>query len=351
MASRIGRVSDERVHEMHLAALASLERSQLNVGVRLHRLRVVNSRTRLIINRRTPTRSLLMLLAPLPAVAVGVIVMKGNGVNPAIWGQQLAGGLILMLLSVVVGVARRPAPKPRPWARAFVGSAALLLLVATLVQPGVEGVRRWVALGPLQLHAAFVAVPVLIIVLGSVVGDVPRRASWTIPAAAAVAAGVLVLQPDASQAFAFAVAVFIVLFRRRHSHWSDWTAAAIVVGSAFLALSRPDPLDTVLHVEGIVGLAADAGTAWLIAAVLALALLPVPFLSEAARRDGGRGGMALAAYFGIACIASFLAPYPVPILGFGLSPLLGYFVALGWFVADRPTDAETDSTIHRAQVA
>ena len=297
-----------------------------------------------------------MLLTPLPALIVGVLVMRRSGVSPAIWGQQLAAGLTLTILCIGWRVARRTTGRSRPWTWAIVGSAALLLLISSLLHPGTEGVRRWISLGPLQLHAAFVALPVLLIVLSEIVRrDILRRAKWILPCALGIAAGVLVLQPDASQAIAFAVAVAVVLFQRTPTHKSDWIAAAIVIGCAMLALSRPDPLEPLPHVEGIVSLAASAGAVWFISAVLALVLLPIPFITDAAqRRERGLESAALAAYFGIVCIASFLAPYPVPLLGSGLSPILGYFAALGGLVLrDAPANVESDSTTeaHRAHTA
>jgi len=275
-----------------------------------------------------------MLLAPLPALGIGVLVMQRSGVNPTIWGQQLASGLVLITLCAGMRVALRPTWRSGSWAWAIVGGAALLLLTATVAHPGVEGVRRWVSLGPLQLHAAFVALPALLIVLCAVVRrESVGSATWLFPCAAGTAAGVLVLQPDASQASAFAVAVAVVLLQRGRAYMSDWAAGGIVVGSALLAWSRPDPLEAVPHVEGIVGLAATLGAEWLIASALALALLPLPFISVAVRRREQRPeGFSLAAYFGIVCVTPFVGPYPVPVLGYGLSPILGYFAALGWII-------------------
>ncbi len=286
----------------------------------------------------SPIRALLMLLAPLPALVVGVLVMRRSGVNPAIWGLQLAAGLTMMMICAGLRVAPQTTRRSPPWAWAIVGPAALFLLIATLFHPGIEGVRRWISLGPLQLHAAFVALPVLIIVVGRMATrDALRSANWIVLCAVATTAGVLVLQPDGSLASAFALAVAVLLFQRRPAFRSDWVAAGIVVGGAVLALSRADPLDAVPHVEGIVSLAASAGAAWLTAAILALVLLPIPFIANAARRrDWRRESVALAAYFGIVCIASLLQPYPVPVLGFGLSPVLGYFAALGWMILKDP---------------
>jgi cell division protein FtsW (lipid II flippase) len=291
-----------------------------------------------------------MMLAPLPALCIGVLVMQRSGVNPTIWGQQVAAGLVLMTVCAGMRVALRPTSRSRSWAWAIVGGAALLLLTATLAHSGVEGVRRWVSLGPLQLHAAFVALPVLLIVLCAIVKrESVGSATWIFPFVAGIAAGVLVLQPDASQASAFAVATALVLLQRRRAYMSDWAAGGIVVGSAVLAWSRPDPLETVPHVEGIVGLAASLGAGWPIASALALALLPLPFISDALRhREQRAEGISLAAYFGIVCVAPFVGPYPVPILGYGLSPILGYFAALGWIIL-RDGAATSNNSFNRTR--
>src|SRR5690606_14671220 len=90
---------------------------------------------------------------------------------------------------------------------------------------------------------------------------------------------------------------------------------------------RHDPLVPVPHVEGILGLAQRSGMPWLIASIAALALLPLPFFlgSDHERTPTIR---ALGAYF-VACIlVPLVRHYPVPLLGFGVSPIIGYTIAL-----------------------
>ena len=148
------------------------------------------------------------------------------------------------------------------------------------------------------------------------------------------------LQPDASQAVAFAVAIAVVLLQRRPLSRIDWITTSVCVGAAIFALTRPDPLEAVPHVEGIVGLAARSGVASLAVAILTLVLLPLPFVTDVIRRERCESS-GLAAYFTIVCVAPFVAPYPVPLLGYGLSPVLGYFLALGWIVRDVPNRIAT----------
>lgn len=271
-------------------------------------------------------------LAPVPALVTGVVLMRQHGVGSVTWAQQLIAGLTLSIVSIAFALVPRKISGPKPRVTLGVGVGALLLLAATLLQPDVDGVRRWIALGPLQLHAAFIAIPILIIALGIASDHAASRPNWLLVVAVGIAGGVLVLQPDASQSIAFAAAVAVLLFKRKPGP-ADWIARAIVVGGALLAFSRPDPLKAVPHVEGIVGLAASTGAGWLIAAVLALLFLPLPFAAAFAQRRGNhRVSLALAAYFALVIIASFVAPFPVPILGYGLSPVLGYFASLGWLV-------------------
>ena len=277
-------------------------------------------------------RRLLYLLAPVPALTVGVLVMQRSGINPGIQGQQLYAGAIMLALCAGLSFAPRIRRPWGSWGATISAVVALLLLAATLVQPGLEGVRRWIPVGPLQLHAAFIALPVLLVVLGNLLEeDTLRDAAWWTPAALIVAAVVLVLQPDPSQATAFGVAVCVLFFRRRPGTSIDRLAAGVILLGAIVAWTRPDPLAAVPHVEGIVGLAGNLGTVWVVACLLALVVLPIPFVADALTRSHSRSaGLAVAVYFGIVVSMPLVGPYPVPILGFGLSPMVGYFGVLGW---------------------
>lgn len=288
-------------------------------------------------------RRLLLLLPPLPALTVGILVMQRSSVDPGIWVQQLAAGVILLALGAGLCYAPRTC---RPWG--FWGAAtsavlALLLLTATLAQPGLEGVRRWVPVGPLQLHAAFIALPVLLVVFGKLYhAGAVRIAAWCTFTATTIAAIVLVLQPDPSQATAFGVALVVLLFRRHPATSIDAIAACVILLGALVAWTRPDPLTSVPFVEGIVGLAWSLGTPWGIASLLSLALLPLPFIADARKRShGGSASLAVAVYYGLVSSMPLVGPYPVPLLGFGLSPMVGYFAVLGIVLNNREEPVAT----------
>lgn len=296
-------------------------------------------------------RRWLCLAAPLPALVLGVLIMRRHAVSPAVWGQNLAAGLFFLILSTGLLVL-----SPRPPRRLWWGAVAVLavgLVLATFAGAGLEGVHRWVRVGPLHLHASALCLPALILALGKAL-DSPGGAltGRLAPLLGMVVTGLLALQPDAAQATAFAGALLILLFFRRSPHWMIWPAALAIVTCAALAWMRPDPLLPVPHVEGIVGLASRSGTLWLLASLASLALLPLPFLL-ARRGEGGASpeALALGGYFCLTLIAPLFGAFPVPLLGFGVSPIVGYFIALAWLVARRPSlgrslDGPPQPTVH-----
>ncbi len=138
----------------------------------------------------------------------------------------------------------------------------------------------------------------------------------------------LFLQPDAAQATAFAAGAAVLLLPRDRAEGYAWLRLVPLLALAGLSWLRKDPLAPVPHVEGIVGLAMEMGIGWGAAAVASLLLLPVPFF--AARRTGdGRMGLAIGAYVLATILAPALGYFPVPVLGQGASPIIGYFVAIG----------------------
>lgn len=86
--------------------------------------------------------------------------------------------------------------------------------------------------------------------------------------------------------------------------------------------TQRDPLSPVPYVEGIIGLARQSGPAWLVASIAALAVLPLPFFVGP---SGSHSAVAraLGVYLCICILAPLFGHFPVPLLGFGLSPIVG----------------------------
>jgi cell division protein FtsW (lipid II flippase) len=286
-------------------------------------------------------RSLAYLLAPVPALVVGVLTMRMSDVPPSLWAQNVAAWAAGTALCGVLARPRTSSARPM-WAD-VAAVLTLAALAATLLAPGMDGVHRWVPLGPVRLHAAAVFLPVLIVALDALSRT---RGWWTSALVAAAATLALFLQPDAAQATALGAAAVLLLFGRA-SRAMRLACLGVVAALAALTWRRRDPLAPVPYVEEIVASAASLGTGWAVAAVVSLLLLPVPFFA-AGRGDARLVGIALGAYVTITAAAPFLGSFPVPVMGYGMSPIIGYLAGLGVFLraAARDDGASTPAERH-----
>lgn len=287
---------------------------------------------------RSGGSSLLYLLASVPALALGVLVMQASDVPASVWGQNIAAWAAGALLCIGIWRTRTSLPLSI-WA----DLAALLTLgalVATLLAPGMDGVHRWVRFGPVRLHTAALLLPLLLIALERLA----RVRGWWI--ASLLAVGVvfaLFLQPDAAQATAFAGAAGILLLpgvRRSALRLIALLPLPVFAGLSWL---RRDPLAPVPHVEEIVGLAGNLWMGWAVAAIVSLLLLAVPFFL-AGRGGAGRAGLALGAYVSITVLAAFVGNFPVPVMGYGVSPIIGYLLGVGAFLRTASPPREQNAT-------
>ncbi|MET0272209.1 MAG: hypothetical protein ABW360_04405 [Phenylobacterium sp.] len=247
--------------------------------------------------------------ASLFAVGVGAVVCAQSGVPAGVWGRNLAAWLVGGLAAAAL--AR--------WAGDRAVRAVVLLtplgLAAPMLAEGQQGVHRWLDLGPLHMNAAMVLLPAFVVALA-----VERAAWWWIPALLSV--GVLVLQPDASQATALALCVAFLGLRTPRV---GWLVAMGALALAALAWTRPDPLAPVAEVEEAIQLAA-ALSPWLAGlAVLSL----VAFAATPALTTRAWTGYALSALFLAWSVAPALGAFPVPLVGVGLSPILGAWLGVG----------------------
>ena len=271
-------------------------------------------------------RRLWCLATPVPALVVGALIMRQHDVPSSRWGLNLLGGAIAAAIcSVFLAKSRIPMSKRAATVSACFAAGAL---AATLAVTGSMGVHRWIQVGPLTMHAGAVFLPLFIVALG-VLDAFEGKLRWGPMLLAMAVAMLLLLQPDAAQATAFAAAVFTLLIaNKQRAHAAAWVVALVIAALAGWTWTQRDPLSPVPYVEGIIGLARQDGPVWLVASLAALAVLPLPFFIGP---PGSHSALvrALGVYLCVCILAPLFGPFPVPLLGFGLSPIVGYFVALG----------------------
>ena len=287
---------------------------------------------------RTPSPSARLVftygLATLLTVATGCLVCALSGVPTVTWlrnliawgvGAGAAGGL-----AVVAG---------RRTGLVLLG-VAVAGLAASLAGTPQDGVHRWLDVGPLHINVAFIVLPAAVVAMAW-----NRERLWAWGLAIALL-GLLVVQPDASQATALGLALGVIAVRAPLSTRRRVGIIAITTVLAVAAWLRPDPLQPIPEVEGIVTLAAAVtpGLAGLAVALLIVTALAPGFMARPAGPVGRTGGLALSAY-GLATVGSPLfGAFPVPLLGIGMSPVLGFWLGVGLLAAGLRPGAEPAPT-------
>jgi len=247
----------------------------------------------------------------LPAVVLGVLAMIHGGVSPARWVQQIAAWAVFALLAWPL---RRVAGK----LSAAVWTVLLLIpLAATLLGEEVGGATRWLDLGVVNVNAAMLVLPALVIML--------HRVSQPFPALLAAAA-VLCLQPDLSQLAAFSAAMLPLLWSRRKERLFSLAGLLTLAASVVLCLLSPSSVEPVEYSEGVLAMLFALSPLLMAAGVVFLAAVPA-FFGVRFLRLRQPHLLSLAAYYAVLMLFILPGTYPVPFIGFGLSPIAGYYLA------------------------
>lgn len=144
----------------------------------------------------------------------------------------------------------------------------------------------------------------------------------------------LVLQPDASQAAAFGCGLMVIALRSSQPRGVRIGFVLAVIVLAAAAWLRPDPLKGVPEVEEILGLAYFLSPiAGVLAALLIFATVMVPTLTVQRSPAVQTTGAALTAYLFASAAVTMFGAYPMPLLGVGMSPVLGFWLGVGLLAA------------------
>ncbi|GGE68930.1 hypothetical protein [Priestia taiwanensis] len=266
-------------------------------------------------------RSLSLYFIMFPAIIIGAIAMNAHHVSPSIWGQNIVILLVgILVFSFILSINKTAGRQTVP--------AIIYLLIAPFLNSGMEGVHRWVSLGPVHLYVASIFIPLLLIQLW-------KWQNWWMPFSITVGIAILLfLHPDASQLSAFLIAMSILLWNKTSNKWLRFMMLGVTILFISLSWIFIDHLPPVAHVEDILYLVAEMGTGWLIAGVLSLFLLPLPFLCFPPETDK-RLSQSLGIYITVIILSTFLGNFPMPLMGFGVSPIIGYFIALTWYIREK----------------
>lgn len=204
-------------------------------------------------------------------------------------------------------------------------SISVVLLLLTFMDKGLTGVHRWISTGNFKLNIGVIVAPLLLIQISKTEGI--EQAIFT----TALVTILFLLQPDASQVTAFSIPASVLLMAKMKNKAASLLAIALILTSVIVAWCCLDSLPAVSYVEKIVQMAGQISPLYFVVAVLSLALLHLPFFAGyVIKRE--LVFLATGLYFLLSILSSFFGNFPVMIMGYGISPIIGYFIGLIWLI-------------------
>jgi cell division protein FtsW (lipid II flippase) len=264
-------------------------------------------------------------VASLIAIGLGAATLAGTGHASGSWLRNPAAWLVGLVLALGLTRARNLLRVSQ-----VILGVAFVAVALTFLAPAQSGVHRWIDAGPLHINVAALLLPAAIVGLGFC--GIWSRTSLAFVAAMAA---LLVLQPDASQATSFLVAVIILLGGSTAPGAGRIAAIAVAIVAAVMSWTRADPLQPVAEVEGIYRLAKTVSPILPIAAAIALAATSLAPLCIRNTTGPARriAALALAGYFVSAAVCPAFGAFPVPLIGLGMSFPVGYWLGIALLCA------------------
>ena len=250
-------------------------------------------------------------LTILPAVTLGIFGMILTGISPVLWGQQAAAFLLCLLC---VGSIRRAVKKV---SSLILVTGLVIVLASSLLAADVGGAKRWIDLGIFNVNAAFLLLPMLLVLLSNM-----HFAAFFLLCTASV----LCVQPDVSQLMAFAAASFPILWSSGKARGWSLLCAALQVVLLVICSYTPTAIEPLPHCEGVLMMLGELSPLLLLAGALSLALIPLIW-GYYFLKVRSRWILCLTIYYTVTILFGLTGEYPMPFMGFGLSPIVGYLLA------------------------
>jgi cell division protein FtsW (lipid II flippase) len=263
----------------------------------------------------------------LPAIVIGTLAMVSYGVPLSIWIQNI----IIWIVGAVLGSVLIIRNKNKNISIGFFSYP--IIFVALLVSPfwfnGLDGVHRWLSFGPINLYIASIILPLLIIHLWKLALN--NREHYVIGLTFIILV-ILLFHPDAGQLTAFACASAIILWKKISNRVVMLLSITLIVAFCIVSWVFLDDLAPVPYVEHIIFLVADLGSFWFVLGVLSLLLLLCPFFFYG---NINITSLLLGVYFLMMMVVTLFGNFPMPIMGYGISPIIGYLIAITWLTKNK----------------
>jgi hypothetical protein len=255
------------------------------------------------------------------AVMLGLAYMAAAGAPWAHLGINSAALLIgLLMIGILKMVGAGRVWTARYWPGLLTMVLAAALLATALLGVRVDGAARWVSLGGLAIQPSLILLPVMMLAFA-------RSRDALSTAGMVVTAAALALQPDRAMAGMLTAGLTTLAVMRPDR--AALTALAAGVAGFIVSLARSDLLPPTPYVDQVLyssfGVHALAG----LAVLIGLALLVLPAIVGVRHDLSSRHvHLVFGALWVSAVAAAALGNYPTPVVGYGGSFILGYFLSL-----------------------
>ena len=271
----------------------------------------------------------------LPAILVGTITMALNNVSAMIYLQNLICFAVLML---VTHFLFKNQSRFRQWQPTMLIVLSVFALLATFFSTEVEGVQRWIALGPIQVYVSAIVVPIIMIAVWRLLQQGQTLRALTTIGCVTI---ILALQPDASMVTAFSV-VSIIMIWQKLTKLPKVIAVSLLVGLSASTWIFLDTLAPVAYVEGIFEWVSAFGVIATIIGSVALVLMVIPFFLYSPKKQQLLA-ICFGLFYSLILLSNSVGHFPIPLMGYGISPVIGYFIAITWLVNQLRTAANDNS--------
>nr|WP_243425659.1 cell division protein [Clostridium paridis] len=251
--------------------------------------------------------------------------MYNNKVPILIWAQNIACFIIATLISYFVISNKFKKRSNRFYSISIIIS--MLLIILTYMGQSINGVHRWVSIGFIKFNVSMMVLPLVIIALWSLHEIKSLWVTITIIIAIAI---LLAIQPDASEVTGFSIPMVVMLCSRSDKKVLRVSTIGILSILVVLSWVFLDNLPPVAYVERIVSLLSNMGLIWLVFGIISLVILPAPFIFFSPK-NSELPSISVGLYFVIILISTLVGNFPVPLMGYGISPIIGYFIPITWY--------------------
>lgn len=264
------------------------------------------------------------VLSILFSCVLGIVGMIRENIPSVIWIQNIA---FILLATIVCFFVLRLRMKFNYKIIVFV---TIFLLGLTFIGPNIDGVHRWLRIPLFTLNIATIVIPITIVAFYRLIEEKQYVLSLM---GTIVIAVFLFLQPDASQLLAFSLPMIVLLLKSKISKVITTSFSIVLLLLTVKSWIELDSLQPVNYTEGILTMVYDTSIVLYIIGIASLLWIPICFL-VLCQKQSRNICVGITTYYWMMIFATFVGNFPVPFMGFGLSPILGFYIFLIWFIKD-----------------